>query len=1082
MMIRPISRLNCITLRRTAVIVALACCTVSWRAAHAAPTSPAMLIRLDEQGRLEVVPVDRQQLPNSMAGQGLLVYSDQGQQRWQVLPPEQSGRQTAESERLASRFVAISRGEDTTLGESLAMTTTQLDQLLGRTVIRGTGLLTPTHGGHLLHPQMTIRRQPESGATKYPAARWLLCQGARTLMTIDFREGQSTIRWRELPDVPDAYQKGLTPGEYTLRTERGGQGTMFIVDESELRDWVLMRSDELTRLLGSRDNPLCLQVAVEELLFTGTDGQSPPYLADALDLLESADAKQLTPYLRRVHRNLLDRLAGKQPVAIEDEHPTGIAAIDEARQCIAEGNWRQASETLTTVQNGSGRARALAILYQAVILAESARATQPEAEGLFREAIKLVQNGPPADAYRAHNNYANFLLGRAQDRLYNHAFLIAAGVDSPLVEALDDWREALGQYEKARHLAADLDEGQQAAVETNMARLYCLLADVVRTLDSNSADQRRFEKGEQAAVRQARELAERVAQRQDSHADPETRAVATEILAHLAFRGGDGLACAEHARAARAIYLRCGCLAGVESIERMEGLAILKDADFVQGFLAKAPSDQPVRKQALKHLLVAHQLAELFRERIPEDAIGLSRAGFLARRAYVNERIVELLIEDGQPREALHYAELAKARALQDVLAARGDVVGLPPEEPGDLDMLLEHWPENVAALEYFLGSEHAWLFLIDTGGTVSVYALKDERGEPVASRRLVAQVTQFLSGLNLYADKMRRRLMAGRGFQHTWQDELHAFYRQLLPEAALAKLRSADTVLIVPHHVLHYFPFVALVIQPDRQPRGEFEMVQPKFLLDEPFCLCYAPSLATWASLRQRPDEPVTDVTAAGIVEFDGAAPLPGVEEDLKNLQAAFAQRVRSVLPADQATEDRAGQLFRRRGMLFLGTHGRNLADEPLASYLLFHADPQNDGYLTAAELYTNEVGADLVVLSACYSGLADRSPLPGDDLFGLQRALLHAGSRTVVAGLWDVYDGTGPELMQGLFVALAAGRSAPQALAASQRGFLARLRDSDEVEPWLHPYFWAVYNVVGDDRIHCEEIALRGRGTANP
>jgi CHAT domain-containing protein len=103
---------------------------------------------------------------------------------------------------------------------------------------------------------------------------------------------------------------------------------------------------------------------------------------------------------------------------------------------------------------------------------------------------------------------------------------------------------------------------------------------------------------------------------------------------------------------------------------------------------------------------------------------------------------------------------------------------------------------------------------------------------------------------------------------------------------------------------------------------------------------------------------------------------------------------------------------------------------------------------------------------MSACYSGLADRSPWSGDDLFGLQRAFLQAGARTVVSGLWDVYDGSGPELMKGLFDNLAAGSPAHSALAASQRAFLKKLKASKEVEPWLHPYFWAVYTVAGDDR----------------
>jgi CHAT domain-containing protein len=104
--------------------------------------------------------------------------------------------------------------------------------------------------------------------------------------------------------------------------------------------------------------------------------------------------------------------------------------------------------------------------------------------------------------------------------------------------------------------------------------------------------------------------------------------------------------------------------------------------------------------------------------------------------------------------------------------------------------------------------------------------------------------------------------------------------------------------------------------------------------------------------------------------------------------------------------------------------------------------------------------------VMSACYSGLGDRSPLPGDDLFGLQRAFLHSGARTVVSGLWDVYDGTAPDLMLRLFEGLSAGKPAAAALADSQRTFLKSLRDTQLDEPWLHPYFWAVYTAAGDDR----------------
>ena len=80
-----------------------------------------------------------------------------------------------------------------------------------------------------------------------------------------------------------------------------------------------------------------------------------------------------------------------------------------------------------------------------------------------------------------------------------------------------------------------------------------------------------------------------------------------------------------------------------------------------------------------------------------------------------------------------------------------------------------------------------------------------------------------------------------------------------------------------------------------------------------------------------------------------------------------------------------------------------------------------------------------------------------------------LEAGARTVITGQWDVYDATGPPLLRDFFDRLSRGDPAPAALAEAQRRFLAQLRDSTAAEPWLHPYFWSVYTVAGDDRATC-------------
>jgi CHAT domain-containing protein len=429
--------------------------------------------------------------------------------------------------------------------------------------------------------------------------------------------------------------------------------------------------------------------------------------------------------------------------------------------------------------------------------------------------------------------------------------------------------------------------------------------------------------------------------------------------------------------------------------------------------------------------------------------------------------IVELLLEEGKDQEALGYAEAIKSRALQDLLASAGipgrsDV----PAPPMDLAEVLAAWPRGVAALEYFLGAQRAWLFSIDTDAKVKAYPLDDVGGNPLDSRALLARVHAFLDQTGFQAVRMRQRLLAGQGYDQRWQDTLYRFQRELMPPAALRSLRKAQTVIVVPQHLLHYFPFAALVTELDKKPRSAAEMVQPRFLLDESFDFCYAPSLTSWAIVRAHKNRPVKEASMVGLSEAPGAPPLPGVARDLESVKAVFHDRLSGVYYDEEATVANAQRALGRPGLLLLATHGMNEADRPLESYLILQPQRENDGHLTAAALFQSRVAADLVVMNACYSGLADASPLPGDDLFGLQRALLQGGARTVVAGLWDVYDGTAPELVRGLLAGVAAGQAAPAALARSQREFLRKLRSSGESEPWLHPYFWAVYTVAGDDR----------------
>ena len=121
----------------------------------------------------------------------------------------------------------------------------------------------------------------------------------------------------------------------------------------------------------------------------------------------------------------------------------------------------------------------------------------------------------------------------------------------------------------------------------------------------------------------------------------------------------------------------------------------------------------------------------------------------------------------------------------------------------------------------------------------------------------------------------------------------------------------------------------------------------------------------------------------------------------------------------------------------------------------------PASDGLLTAREVIEEwQLDSDLVVLSACQTALGRR--IRGEGFVGLTQSFLLAGSRNVLATLWDVDDEATRLLMEEFYQRwMTGGESAPDAL----RGAKRRLRDYevDGRTPFSHPRHWAAFVWVG-------------------
>jgi CHAT domain-containing protein len=116
----------------------------------------------------------------------------------------------------------------------------------------------------------------------------------------------------------------------------------------------------------------------------------------------------------------------------------------------------------------------------------------------------------------------------------------------------------------------------------------------------------------------------------------------------------------------------------------------------------------------------------------------------------------------------------------------------------------------------------------------------------------------------------------------------------------------------------------------------------------------------------------------------------------------------------------------------------------------------------LEVKEIFQLDLKAGLVVLSACETGLGKLST--GDELVGLTRAFIYAGTPTVVASLWKVQDMSTTELMASFYKNLRTMNKV-EALRQAQLG-LIRNQDAAGSLPTSHPYFWAPFILVGDGK----------------
>lgn len=425
-----------------------------------------------------------------------------------------------------------------------------------------------------------------------------------------------------------------------------------------------------------------------------------------------------------------------------------------------------------------------------------------------------------------------------------------------------------------------------------------------------------------------------------------------------------------------------------------------------------------------------------------------------------------MLIAQGRADEAFDYVERSKSRALVDMLASKKDFTAQDPEQAqlvlaqldaADLtaqatdggadgqpagmrnlqvarEALQSAMPELSSLVSVTSVPSTEVSALMDADETLIEYYYNGDDLFAFVLGHTGISVTR-LDGADLDSQVRALRAAIEQPGTAAWQAESRALYEKLWkPVEAAIPTRN---VIIVAHGVLHYLPFGAL-------------QANDGTLLIDRTSIRTLPSASVLKFLRPTPAGNESRLLVLGNPDLGDARLDLNFAEDEARLVADMDSTSRLLVRLD-ASETNLKNSAAAFSRLHFATHGKFNADAPLSSGLHLARDAINDGILTVGELYSMNLDADLVTLSACETGLGKVTN--GDDVVGLTRGFLYAGSRSIVASLWSIDDRATADLMKSFYANLAS-ETKQEAL---------RLAQLKTREAFPHPFYWAAFQLTG-------------------
>jgi CHAT domain-containing protein len=499
--------------------------------------------------------------------------------------------------------------------------------------------------------------------------------------------------------------------------------------------------------------------------------------------------------------------------------------------------------------------------------------------------------------------------------------------------------------------------------------------------------------------------------------------------------------------------------------------------------LHQETGDRPGQAQALSNLgtvlLKAGQLTEAettlydaiaqLESLRPSELQDTDKIALFDTQLEAYDTLQRVLVAQDDPTKALaalEVAERGRARAFVESLTVRlGNQSDLEIDAASpNLDQIRQiAQQQNATLVEYsIVGTDDApklYIWVIAPTGDIT-FRQQSLAGIAIADLVIDTRDAIEVRGSRAGAPpQLRPETLAQRRAETTTQlTQLHELL--IAPVADLLPTDPEQRVIMIPQGDLFLVPFPALL------------SADGNYLIEQ-HTLLTAPSLHVLDLTRQQRQQR-GDTTSLDEVLVVGNPDMPKVrvpseewEGELSSLFWAEQEAIEiadlfgvEALTGGAATEAYIKQQMSEPQLLHLATHGLleyGFPDESgvrdLPGAIALTPGNGEDGLLTAAEIYSMNLNADLVVLSACDTG---RGRITGDGVVGLSRAFISAGAPSVVVSLWAVSDESTAELMVAFYNQLDQGQDKAQALRQAMLATMQQYPDD--------PKYWAAFTLIGE------------------